>query len=100
MEVLGWGMVVVMAIAGICWIVWGGSVKLYIWNNPYRVAYGGSFLFVAASTLDKAKKIAKDRAKQYHYGEFLHKDWSGNIPLGEPTRIVDLPGGEWYEWSE
>ncbi len=75
-------------------------MKLFIWNDPYPVKYGGSFLYAVAETVEQAKEIVVT-AKIYHFGAY---DREGNIigpiKLGEPTRILDLPCAEAYQWEE
>lgn len=75
--------------------------KLYIWNQPYSVNYGGSFLIVIAPDLETAKARAKN-APIYQYGAYNHNGQRlGETELGEPTRIIDkFPYAECYEWSE
>ncbi len=76
-------------------------MKLYVWANPYPVSYGSSGLFVVASSLREARRLARI-GKRYSYVEHEEKkggDWS-SIKLGKPTRVVRLPVAEWHEWSE
>jgi len=74
-------------------------MKLYIWNDPYPVEYGGCFLFVIAPTLDAARKQAK-KTIITRVGTPYQKRGI-NIELGEPDRIIDqFPYAECYEWSE
>lgn len=76
-------------------------MKLYVWANPYPVPYGTSAFFAVADSVESAREIAK-RAKSYSYVEYGGEDVKQDITvvLGEPTRIVDLPCGEWHQWSE
>jgi hypothetical protein len=71
--------------------------KLYVWDDPYEVAYGSSLCVVVARTLEEAKEIARHSTN----GRYPHK---GQLYLefdvGEPTRVMPLPCGEWHEWSE
>jgi hypothetical protein len=69
--------------------------KLFVWDDPYSVSYGTSLFFAVAENLEQAKKLAK-RAP---YGHWKHKT-APQIELGEPSRVLDLPCGEWHEWSE
>jgi len=74
-------------------------MKIFIWNKPYGVPYGGSFLFIAAETEEQAREIAKT-TPVISYGSSPPDSMFGEITLGEPTRVIDCPGGECYEWSE
>lgn len=74
-----------------------GSVKLFVWADPYTVHYGNSAVFAVAETVEQARKIAKG-APAYKYVAF--PDGSGGYKLGEPTRVVDCPCAEWHEWEE
>lgn len=73
-------------------------MKLYIWADPYPVAYGSSMAIAVAGSVEEAKAILRDSARAYAYARY-----SEAVPkadLGEPTRVVDLPCGEWHRWSE
>ncbi len=74
-------------------------MKLYVWNDPYAVSYGGSILYVVAASEAAAKKLAAT-ANTMNYGSY---ERAGNdLPreLGEPDRILSLPCAEIYHWSE
>lgn len=78
-------------------------MKLFLWINPYPVSYGCSMVFAVADSLEQAKAIAASKvsAKHYTYGiEHESGQWTSDLDLGEPQRIVDLPCAEWHEWSE
>lgn len=74
-------------------------MKLFIWNDPYGVSYGGSCLYVVAETEEQARDIARS-AKTSEYGSGA--DNHNHLPeeLGPPTRVLDAPCAEVYEWSE
>jgi hypothetical protein len=81
-------------------------MKLYFWANPYKVAYGESWVIAVAETLDDAKRQAA-AGKVFKFGldfsdskRFPQEQSVLKIELGEPTRVVDLPCAEWHEWSE
>jgi hypothetical protein len=78
-------------------------LKLFIWANPYHVNYGNSGYFAVAETVDNARAIARS-AHKYSYVEFDDGATFGAtadaLLAGEPTRVVDIPCGEWHEWSE
>ena len=71
-------------------------MKLFIWEDPYPVDYGTSLLIVVAEDLEKAKSQA--RIGRHCWPE--KQPLIGLIHLGEPTRIVEVPCAEWFEWSE
>jgi hypothetical protein len=70
-------------------------MKLFVWANPY-VSSGTSGLFVIAETEDQARVLA-DGAPGYSFVEFDSTPM-GNVKLGPPTRVVDIPCAEWHEW--
>ena len=73
-------------------------MKLYVWNDPYSVPYGMSLFFAVADSVDQARRIALDAAA--FKGGLHYPESTPVITLGEPDRIMDLPCGEWHEWSE
>ena len=73
-------------------------MKLYVWVSPYRVPYGSSLVFAIAESEEAAKEQCQ-RGLVYKYGEYQRAGNPG-VPLGKPTRIVDIPCAEWHEWSE
>lgn len=77
------------------------AMKLYFWNEPYPVKWGGSLLFAVAESLDEAKRIAAS-VMSYRYG--VHENDTSflivqSADLGEPTRVLNLPCAEWHEWE-
>lgn len=74
-------------------------MKLYVWNDPFRISYGGSCLYVIAESEDAARAMAQSAG----VSEFGHKP-EGSIPiqieLGAPDRVHDLPHAECYTWAE
>lgn len=72
-------------------------MKLFVWNNPYRVSYGSSMAFAVAETEEQAREIAT-ASPAYAYGEYEQK--TPQVKLGAPDRIVELPCAEWHRWSE
>ena len=76
------------------------AVKLYVWNNPYDVNYGGSCLYVVAESEDQARALAP-AALVAKYGNPWDKNRHlGAVKLGAPDRVHELPHAEVYEWSE
>lgn len=76
------------------------TVKMFVWANPYHIRYGTSAFFAVAETVDEARELAQ-RSKAYAYVEFGGKQFdASSVVLGEPTRILDVPCGEWHDWSE
>ena len=74
-------------------------MKLFIWNNPYRVPYGSSMLVAVAKDEEAARFLAK-KSPAYVYGEFGNGDAPQSLELGPPTRVLELPAAEWHEWHE
>ena len=73
-------------------------MNLYVWNNPYRVRYGCSFVVAVAETEAAARKEAA-KGMAYTYGEFEREGVQG-LALGAPLLVVPCPCAEWHEWSE
>lgn len=73
-------------------------MKLYFWDDPFPVEYGGSMLFVVAESEEQARELART-GKTYSYGVYPERT-TPNIELGKPDRVVDLPCAEWHWWSE
>lgn len=74
-------------------------MKLFIWNDPYGVNYGGSILFVMAEDEASARELAKT-CPTIKYGFGKPDGFFCTKPLGAPDRVIEQPGGECYEWSE
>ncbi len=72
-------------------------MKLYVWVDPYEVAYGSSLVVAIADTLREARKQAAT-GKAYAYGDSQQP--TPAVPLGKPTRIISLPCAEWHYWAE
>ena len=89
-------------------------MKLYVWIDPYLVAYGKSMVFSIAENEDDARKLAMSSlAKYYTYGELPdgYPTYIENnkvnfcrekpiIELGKPTRVESIPCAEWHRWEE
>jgi hypothetical protein len=78
-------------------------MKLYIWNDPYRVPYGGSHVYVVADTVEQARDQACSKyAITMTYGSptRAQRDWTGMNLDRPPDQIFDLPCAVWDEWSE
>ena len=41
-------------------------MKMFFWNNPYKVTYGGSVLFAIAETEEAARKLAAHKLSLIH----------------------------------
>lgn len=74
-------------------------MKLFVWNNPYPVNYGGSCLYVLAETEVQAREQAASTVIA-KFGD----TWEGRIvslaPLRQPDRVVEGPYAECYEHEE
>lgn len=73
-------------------------MKLFVWNDPYSVRYGGAILYAVAETEDEARKVAANAmVSEYGIGQEANRQ---PFELGEPTRVLDVPCAEIYQWSE
>lgn len=67
-------------------------MKLFVWNCPISVSYGGTCLYVVADSLREARKVA-EKALISRYGS-PPKDAPGkdsppfDKPLGKPDRVI------------
>lgn len=76
------------------------SVKLFVWNNPYHVPYGGSCVFALGNTVEEA------RAAAAHAGHWPYAFGAPGEEIGpmaafdnEPDLVLES-GAVCYEWSE
>lgn len=74
-------------------------MKLFVWANPYTVSYGSTMFFAVAETVEEAREIAR-KADAYAEEPDDRGPNKNGIKLLEPTRVVDLPCGEWHKWEE
>ncbi len=75
-------------------------MKLYVWNNPVSIAWGGSIIYAIAGSLADAKAQAKS-AIRAEYGTLWRDETRLALKdIGEPDRVIDAPYAEYYEWSE
>lgn len=72
-------------------------MKMFVWCDPYRVKWGSSMCVAIAADLESAKQLAR-QGKLMSFGEF--KGRTPEVELGEPTRVLEIPCAEWYEWME
>lgn len=76
-------------------------MKMYIWASPYPIEWGASLLVAVAENEDAAREQAA-KAIIYHYatspGGLIHSQVIDS--LGSPTRIINTPCAEIYEWEE
>jgi hypothetical protein len=57
-------------------------------------------VFAIAETVEAAEALCLSRAAKWHTFGTPTEYYEWTKPLGQPTRIVDLPCAEWHEWSE
>lgn len=74
-------------------------MRLYVWNDPYHVSYGGSILYVVAETEEQARELAV-AAPVAAFGNIREEGQKWDFKLGAADRVLDLPCAEIYEWSE
>lgn len=75
------------------------KIKFFIWDDPYVVSYGSSYLIVAAYDLRQARRLAKS-SKNGQYPDDPYTRQGVNVDKIEPSRVCDLPYAESLEWSE
>lgn len=75
------------------------KLRLYVWRNPYPVSWGSSIVYAVAASEEEARKSATT-APVSHYGGDPDPNEGRAMTLGVPTRVVDLPYAEIYQWSE
>lgn len=76
------------------------EVKLFVWNAPYGVSFGGSIAYAVADTVEEAREVVR-RAGVSAYGHRPDKIAPSDMDVDrEPDRVLDLPCAEIYEWSE
>ena len=74
-------------------------MKLFIWNEPYPVGYGGSFAFAVAETVEDAREQVR-KAGVSRYGHEPDSYCGADVSKRDPDRVLDGPCAEVYEWSE
>lgn len=75
-------------------------MRLFVWNNPYSVSYGGSIAYaVAESEEDARAMIVGAPVNAYGLGAEYRPKPPMDI-LGPPDAVHELPYAEIYEWSE
>ena len=74
-------------------------MKLFIWNEPYAVNYGGSCLYVLANDLEEARRLAMT-AQDASFGTTRDETRAIDVSNVEPTRVIDGPYAECYHWEE
>lgn len=74
-------------------------MKLFVWNDPYDVDYGGSCLFVVAETEEQARDLAP-AAEVSQFGYEAGGSLPQKMKLGPPTWVRELPCAVIYHWSE
>lgn len=75
-------------------------MKLYIWNSPYPVSWGGAIIYALGNNVDEARAAAKT-ARRSQYGLTPMGDVTGEAldVDRDPDRVMES-GAECYEWSE
>jgi hypothetical protein len=74
-------------------------MKLFVWNDPYAVRYGGSIIYAVAETVEEARTAIKS-ARTSKFGLLPGERGYFDIGTAEPTRVLDAPCAEIYEWKE
>lgn len=72
-------------------------MKMYIWNDPWKVSYGSSEMVVVAKNLEEARKLALTAVD----GRWAYKGQTGiDLSNREPDKVIALPCAISFEWSE
>ncbi|MCY1669494.1 hypothetical protein OVA07_00505 [Novosphingobium sp. SL115] len=75
-------------------------MKLYIWNHPHNILYGGAIAYAVAESEDAARDEIR-KAPVMLYGDQRQKlDVAGLHIDGPADRILDLPCAEIFQWEE
>jgi hypothetical protein len=80
-------------------------MKMFIWDNPVLIKYGGSVIVAVAETIEEAREVATTQAQSSFVGLGIGRypdkkeDYSRFIQ-GEPSRVVDVPCVEVFYYQE
>ena len=75
-------------------------MKLFVWNNPYSVPYGGTCAYAVAETEEEARTMVFNApVNSYGLGATEEPLPVLNID-GSPDAVHELPYAEIYFWSE
>jgi hypothetical protein len=81
-------------------------MKLFVWNDPIDISYGGCCAYVIAADVDQARALAV-KAPTAYYGRAPGRgDGVYCLKLNEadvarpPDRVLELPCAEIYAWEE
>ncbi len=74
-------------------------MKLYVWNNPYQVSYGGSCLYVLANDVEEARRLAMT-AVDASFGDVHKSPVAVDVSGKEPDRVIEAPYAECFHWEE
>ncbi len=78
-------------------------MKLYVWNDPYPINYGGCCLYVIARSLKEARRLATDKCNDASYGGYDRRSLKRthvDVNNKPPTSVHNLPYAEMYRWEE
>lgn len=70
-------------------------MKLFIWDDPWHVVFGRSFIMVMAETVEDARLILRARG----YCDYCTTD-ARHFSNREPNEVITAPGYAVREWSE
>lgn len=75
-------------------------MKLYVWNNPYSVNWGGTIVYAIADSEEAARALAMV-APVSEFGYTPSHEQAGDLDINRPAdRVLDLPCAEIYQWQE
>ena len=72
-------------------------MQLFLWSDPWP-EYDHCLAFAVAENVEEAKDLVM-RANGYSWG-IGELGIQKRGPIGEPTRILDLPCAEWNQFGE
>lgn len=77
------------------------NLKLYIWNDPFTIPYGGSILCVVAYNLKSARTHGLNViCKDYGVRSSAYAEASQTIVTQAPRVIRKFPCAKFYHWEE
>lgn len=76
------------------------AVKMFVWNNPYGIDYGGTCIFALGETEEDAR-IAALAAEMMWFGRHApNTAIPVRISLNRPADLILESGAVCYAWSE
>lgn len=74
-------------------------MKLFVWNRPYLIPFGGSVVYAVAESEEDARQQAR-QARSFGFGAYP-REGRVHLDIDRPAdRVLDVPCAEIYEWEE